>query len=83
MIQKVDDSVAERAKIIYHEQLKACLEASDPDKFVAIEPESGDFFLGATLSEAIGKSRQKHPSRPAHVIRVGHKAAVHFGMHIQ
>lgn len=83
MIRKTDPSIAERAKQIYEGRLKALLEATDPDKFVAIEPESGDYFLGVTLSEAIRKSRQKHPDRLAHAIRVGHNAAVHFGMHVR
>ncbi len=51
------------------------------DKFVAIEPESGDYFLGKTLSEAIGAARRSYPDRLAHVMRVGHKTALHFGMH--
>jgi len=83
MLRKADPDVAERAKQIYNERLKPQLEASSPDQFVAIEPDSGEFFLGATLSEAIGKSRQKYPDRLAHVIRVGHQAAVHFGLHTQ
>lgn len=78
-----DSSVAERAKKIYEQTLKAILEIAHQDEFVAIEPESGDFFLGRTLSEAIGKARSKHPDKLAHALRVGHKAAVHFGMHIQ
>jgi hypothetical protein len=47
--------------------------------FVAIEPESGDFFLGKTLSEAIEAARAAHPSRLPFVVRVGHKTAVEFG----
>ncbi len=83
MIRKADPSIAERAKKIYAERLKAQLEATELDKFVAIEPDSEDFFIGDTLSEAIGKSRLKYPDRLAHAIRVGHRAAVHFGMHIR
>ena len=48
-----------------------------------IEPISGDYFLGQTLSEAIGASRSRHPDRLAHAMRVGHRAAVHFGLHIR
>lgn len=83
VIHQADPNIAQRAKQIYNERLKAQLESSDPDRFVAIEPDSGEYFLGETLSEAIGKSRQKYPDRLAHAIRVGHPAAVHFGMHIQ
>lgn len=83
MVRKAESSVAEQAKKIYAERLQATLEATDPDKFVAIEPVSGEHFLGQTLSEAIGKSRSKYPDRLAHALRVGHLAAVHFGMHVQ
>lgn len=83
MIRKADPSIAERAKKIYVERLKARLEATEPDKFVAIEPDSGEYFIGETLSQAIGQSRLKYPDRLAHAIRVGHRATVHFGMHIQ
>lgn len=82
MVQKPDPGVADRAKRIYRERLQSHLEVSDPDQFVAIEPDSGEFFIGATLSEAIGKSREKYPDRLAHAIRVRHKAAVHFGLQI-
>ena len=59
------------------------IEASHENQFVAIEPISGEYFLGATLSDAIGASRRAHPGRLAHAFRVGHKAAVHFGLQIR
>ena len=75
-------NVAARARIIYQDRLRTRLEPSHSDEFVAIEPVSGDYFLGQTLSEAIGASRAKYPDRLAHALRVGHRAAVHFGMHM-
>ncbi|WP_417737671.1 hypothetical protein [Rosistilla oblonga] len=83
MIQNTDPSVADRAKKIYEDRLKSVLEKRALDRFVAIEPDSGEYFLGATLSEAIGKARKKFPDRLSHAIRVGHKAAVHFGVHVR
>ena len=82
MSQNSDD-VAREAKQIYEEQLRASLEKSHLNEFVAIEPISGEYFLGPTLNEAIGASRAKHPDRLAHALRVGHKAAIHFGMQIR
>ena len=79
---EVDDLVR-RAETIYSTQLRAILEPDHLDEFVAIEPESGEYFLGKTLSEAVGAARQSHPDRLAHAMRVGHKAALHFGMHHQ
>ena len=83
MIRQNSESVADRARKIYEERLKSELEPLHSDEFVAIEPESGDYFLGKTLSEAIGASRARHPSKFAHALRVGHRAAVHFGLQIQ
>ena len=49
--------VAREARRIYEEQLHASLEESHMNEFVAIEPTSDEYFLGRTLSEAIGASR--------------------------
>ena len=79
----VTESVAEAARRIYAGRLRELLEPQHMDEFVAIEPNSGEYFLGQTLSDAIGASRAKYPDRLAHAMRVGHKAAVHFGMQIR
>lgn len=50
---------------------------------VAIEPDSGDFFLGKTLSEAIQASRAAHPNCLAFAMRVGHSTAVNIGVLIK
>jgi hypothetical protein len=76
------DKLVHDAKLIYERKLRAELEASHPDEFVAVEPVSGDYFLGRTLSEAIGSARCAHPDRLSHAMRVGHKAAIHFGVHL-
>ncbi len=65
------------------ERLRKILEPTHVNQFVAIEPISGEHFLGTTLSDAIRASRRKYPDRLVHAFRVGHKAAVHFGMHIR
>ena len=48
--------------------------------FVAIEPDSGDYFFGKTLSEAIQAPRAAHPDRLAFAMRVGHITAVNLGV---
>jgi hypothetical protein len=83
MKRENQESVASAAKKLYEERLREILESAHNDEFVAIEPVSGEYFLGRTLSEAIGASRSKYPDRLAHTLRVGHKAAVHFGMHVR
>ena len=68
---------------IYAARLRAVLEREHINEFVAIEPESGDYFLGRTLREAVRAARRVHPDRLTHAMRVGHKAAIHFGIHLQ
>ena len=72
-------SVIERAKRIYADELQAALESQHRNRFVAIEPESGDYFLGDTFDEAVKATRAKHPTRLSHTIRIGHRAAFHIG----
>jgi hypothetical protein len=71
--------VAELAERIYKQRLRATLEKTHPGMFVAIEPTSGDHFLGQTLSEAGAAARKAHPENPSYIIRIGQKAAVHIG----
>ena len=83
MISTASESIAIQAESIYEQRLKDELERSHRDEFVAIEPVSGDFFLGRTLSEAIGAARKAHPDRIAHAMRVGQRTAVHFGVSLK
>ncbi len=80
MISPNTERTVRDAKAIYEDRLRETLEAEHLNEFVAIEPISGEHFLGQTLSEAIGASRDKFPDRLVHALRVGHKAAVHIGV---
>lgn len=71
--------LARQGEWIYEHHLKATLEQSHPDAFVAIEPMSGEYFLGATLSEAIGAARKAYPNRLAYALCIGHRTAVQLG----
>ena len=79
MVSADTKSVIERAKRLYAAQLQAVLEAQHANRFVAIEPESGEYFLGDTFDEAVKSARAKHPSRLSHTIHIGHRAAFHIG----
>ena len=79
---EVEEFVA-TAEAIYADRLQAVLEPAHINEFVAIEPESGDYFLGTTLNEATRAARNVYPDRLTHAMRVGHRAALHFGMHVR
>jgi len=73
------EELVRRAEELDSTKLRHDLEPAHVDEFVAIEPDSGDYFLGKTLSEATQAARKVHPDRLTHVMRVGHRAAIHFG----
>jgi hypothetical protein len=72
--------VARRAEELYAKTLRRELENSHGNEYVAIEPDSAEYFLGATLSEAMQAARRAHPDRLAFGMRVGHSTAVHLGV---
>ena len=80
MVSAETKSVIDRAKQIYADGLQSHLESQHRDRFVAIEPVSGDYFLGDTFDQAVKAARTKHPNRLSHTIRIGHRAAFHIGV---
>ncbi|MFQ5760441.1 MAG: hypothetical protein ACE5HM_05645 [Acidiferrobacterales bacterium] len=63
---------AQRAEEIYRQFLRDKLEPAHKEEFVAVEPDSGEHFLGKTSLEAILNARQKYPDKIFRVIRIGH-----------
>ena len=80
MVSAETKSVIARAKQIYADRLQKDLEANHGNRFVAIEPESGEYFLGDTFDQAVRSVRVKFPTRLSHTIRIGHEAAFHIGV---
>ena len=77
------DELVRRAENLYAGKLRFELEANHQNEFVAVEPDSGDYFLGKTLSEALGAARDAHPDRLSHAMRIGHQTALHFGVSLR
>jgi hypothetical protein len=67
-----------RAEEIYEKRWKSELERTHLNFFVAIEPDSGDYFLGETLSEASAAARAVHALPRCAVLRIGHRATIHL-----
>lgn len=72
--------IVRRAQLLCDGALRPSLEATHPDDFVAIEPDSGVHFVAASLSEAIQAARSAYPDRISFAIRIGHPSAVHLGV---
>ena len=79
MVSPEMKEIARRGQEIYDHKLRAQLEATQLGRFVAIEPESGDYFIAQKLDEAIQAARAKHPDRLAYALRVGFATAVELG----
>lgn len=67
----------ESANQIHESQLREKLEKDHKGEIVAIEINSGDFFLGRNEIEAYEKGIKKHPDKTFVYKRVGYKAT-HF-----
>ncbi|MEZ6099464.1 MAG: hypothetical protein R3E01_10870 [Pirellulaceae bacterium] len=80
MISNESRAIAEEAKKLYESGLRDALERNSFGKYVSIEPQSGDHFVGETFDDAVNAAIDKYPSRLTHTIRVGHRAAFHLGV---
>ncbi|MEM7315269.1 MAG: hypothetical protein AAF497_19185 [Planctomycetota bacterium] len=79
MVSESTRDVIERAKSIYESRRKQ-LKSDHLGKFVAIEPDSGEFFVEDSFDAAVKAARTAHPSSLTHTIRIGHEAAFHIGL---
>lgn len=79
MVSAESKSVIDRASKIYSERLEKQLEPEHLNRYVAIEPDSGDYFIADSFSAAVAEARKAHPNRLSFVARVGHEAALHIG----
>jgi hypothetical protein len=79
MLTEHESNVARRGQKIYDQRLKAELELKHPNAYVAIEPDSGDYFVGSSIAEADDAAQEKYPGRLTYVLRIGHEVVFHMG----
>ncbi len=68
---------AAQAEAVY-EQIKSKL-LGEEGKIVAIDTDSGDFFIGNSVIDAYEKGHQKYPAKEFFFKRIGHKAVYRVG----
>lgn len=69
---KIDkDDIALKGQEIYDKTLKEKLERDHRGEIVAIEVDTGDYFLGKTGVEATRRARQKYPNAVCYVLKIG------------
>jgi hypothetical protein len=80
MISPDLQAVKKRAKSLYESRLRDDLERTSLGKFLCIEPESGQYFLGETFDDAVDAALDAFPDRLTFTLRVGYPAALHLGV---
>lgn len=75
--------LAKKGEEIYQKELKNKLEKDNYGKFVAIEVESKDYFLGETSIEASSKARKKHPDKIFYLVKIGFPAVFTMSNHFK
>ncbi len=75
LIKNADlDKIATQGALIYQE-VKSKYEEHDMGKFLAVDIDSKDFFLGSTSAEAVMQARDAHPNHVFYVVKIGFDAA--------
>lgn len=75
LIKKADiQKIAEAGAKIY-ETIKLKYEPAQNSKFLAIDIESKDVYLGSSSSEAVELARKAHTDKVFYVVKIGFSAA--------
>jgi hypothetical protein len=69
--------IEQKAKTVY-ENIKTQLEAKHHGETVIIEVESGDYFLGKNMLDALKSGKIKHPDGIFYGFRIGYRAYVSY-----
>ncbi|HWS89554.1 MAG TPA: hypothetical protein VN282_21460 [Pyrinomonadaceae bacterium] len=75
----VREDVIARGKRIYDERLRGELEPDHTGRYVAVEPDTGRYFLGDTSADAVGAAHDAMPGSRFYLARVGYDAAHSIG----
>ena len=75
------DDLVERGQKTYQQRLASILEPSHDGEFIAVEPDSGRYFLGSTATAALVAARAAMPNNLFYLTRVGRETAHSVGGH--
>ena len=82
-ISQVDsEEIAKKGEEIYQRRFQKEYEPSHNGKFLAIEIESEEGFLGDTSVEAIERAKEKHPQKIFYIKKIGFQAAEIISSHL-
>lgn len=70
--------LARKGERIYSTRLKDRLELEYKGQYVAIEVESGDYFVSDSATTALQQAEARYPKGKFHLIKIGYPATVSF-----
>lgn len=68
--------VARKGVKLYETKLKETLVPAHTGMFAAIEVDSGNYFLGKQMGEAVEKARAQYPDKQVYIVRIGFRTAL-------
>ena len=71
---KLTENVLSKGEEIYL-RLKDDLERENKGRYIVMEPETGEYFIGDDELQLIKTARQKFPDKIFRIKKIGHKAA--------
>ena len=66
-----DDELVRRARQLYDQKLRVVLEPTQQGRYVAIEPDTGKYFLGDTGTAALVEAHTSMPTHSFYLARIG------------
>lgn len=73
MSSSVDfEDIARRGELLYTSRLKNQYEPHQNGRFLAIEVNSQDVFLGETSQEAVDQAKLAHPDKVFFLVKIGY-----------
>lgn len=70
------DNVGKRATVVYNASIRHLVERKHHGRFIAIEPDSGDYVIGDDITDVVMGMEAKRPNAFSHIKRIGYKAAL-------
>ncbi|MDE2786813.1 MAG: hypothetical protein OXL37_09135 [Chloroflexota bacterium] len=70
------DNVGERGQAVYDANIRHLVETAHHGKFIAVEPDSGDYIIRDRIVDAMLDMKAKWPHAYSHIIRIGYEAAI-------
>ena len=72
---ETEDELVRRGRQLYNQKLRTVLEPNEQGRYVAIEPDTGRYFLGDTGTTALVEAHTSMPKHSFYLARIGYEAA--------